>query len=313
MLAIDLRTAATLALPVTVLAVEAMLIVAVLDLPFNLNSIFEQPNAATEHFVGPATVGVPIQEFEYRLSGVHVVDGEEVDAEIERRTLSAELHITRDQITVADYEACVAAGACDRIVSRWPANGELRPVTGVNFDDAVNFAAWLSLQTDQTWRLPTDAEWVAAAGTRARDDAVGTNGSIDNPAARRLEAYSQQNEARGAIGQPQPTGYFGANEFGLYDFSGNIWEWTDTCFTRTRMSADRDLLSVVDTCAVRVVQGLHRTYISTFIRDAKAGGCSVGAPPNHLGFRLVREIELGPFERVLGWVQTAVNKLLMRA
>ena len=40
---------------------------------------------------------------------------------------------------------------------------------------------------------------------------------------------------------------------------------------------------------VRVVEGRHRTYISDFIRDARAGGCAIGTPPTNLGFRLVRE------------------------
>jgi hypothetical protein len=40
---------------------------------------------------------------------------------------------------------------------------------------------------------------------------------------------------------------------------------------------------------VRVVEGRHRTYISDFIRDARAGGCAIGTPPTSLGFRLVRE------------------------
>jgi hypothetical protein len=40
-------------------------------------------------------------------------------------------------------------------------------------------------------------------------------------------------------------------------------------------------------CGVRVVEGRHRTYLSDFIRDARAGGCQVGTPPTNLGFRLV--------------------------
>ena len=42
-------------------------------------------------------------------------------------------------------------------------------------------------------------------------------------------------------------------------------------------------------CGVRVVEGQHRAYVTDFIRDARAGGCAVGVPPDNLGFRLVRE------------------------
>ena len=42
-------------------------------------------------------------------------------------------------------------------------------------------------------------------------------------------------------------------------------------------------------CGVRVVEGEHRSYVTDFIRDARAGGCAVGIPPANLGFRLVRD------------------------
>lgn len=312
MFALNQRTTAALALPITILAAEALLIVAALDITVDM-SIFEQPRSTLSTLAGPATVTVPIYEFDYRLSGVHVVDGDEADAGVETRSLKHELNITRDQVTEAEYLECVRAGACEQIVSRWPASGELRPITGASYEDAIRYADWLSLQTGHDWRLPTDEEWVAAAGTRARDDAIGTENPNGDPAARWLDAYAQQNEARSAGGPPHATGFFGANEFGLNDLSGNVWEWTNTCFSRTRFTAGGGLLSVVDTCAVRVVQGLHRTYISTFIRDAKAGGCSVGAPPNHLGFRLVREPDSDPIERLTDWLQNKFDNLLMRA
>jgi hypothetical protein len=59
---------------------------------------------------------------------------------------------------------------------------------------------------------------------------------------------------------------------------------------RQSVDADGHLLGdAVTNCGVRVVEGQHRTYITDFIRDARAGGCSVGIPPANLGFRLVRE------------------------
>jgi hypothetical protein len=38
-----------------------------------------------------------------------------------------------------------------------------------------------------------------------------------------------------------------------------------------------------------VVEGRHRAVVIDFVRDASAGGCAAGVPPDHLGFRLVRE------------------------
>jgi len=39
---------------------------------------------------------------------------------------------------------------------------------------------------------------------------------------------------------------------------------------------------------VRIAGGRHRAAIIDFVRDASVGGCAVGLPPDHLGFRLVR-------------------------
>ena len=72
--------------------------------------------------------------------------------------------------------------------------------------------------------------------------------------------------------------------------SGNVWEWTSTCFTRSSLDGGTPRV-VTENCGVRVVEGRHRAYVSDFIRDARGGGCAGGAPPSHLGFRLVREKE----------------------
>ena len=91
-------------------------------------------------------------------------------------------------------------------------------------------------------------------------------------------------------GEVRPIGDFGANENGLRDVAGNVWEWTNTCFVRTRSTTPaRQRAKPTANCGVRVVEGQHRAYVTDFIRDARAGGCAAGVPPSNLGFRLVRE------------------------
>ena len=71
--------------------------------------------------------------------------------------------------------------------------------------------------------------------------------------------------------------------------SGNVWEWTSTCFVRSKLDENGRTISKNSNCGVRVAEGQHRTYVTDFIRDARAGGCAAEVPPSNLGFRLVRE------------------------
>lgn len=239
----------------------------------------------------PETVRLKAERFVYRPAGAYLQDGNPVDPRLVAAALSGDLEIAVNLVSVGDYERCVGAAACEPAdIPRNTASDV--PVTGVSFTDATAYAAWLSTETGQTWRLPTDREWTFAAGSRAVDDAVGNTDSKD-PSDRWLAAYRKSAKVdRSAGTAPLPLGTFGTNENGLNDVSGNVWEWTDTCYERITLDVNRRHDKIVTNCGVRVVEGAHRAYISYFIRDARGGGCSAGTPPDNLGFRLVRELSL---------------------
>ena len=110
-----------------------------------------------------------------------------------------------------------------------------------------------------------------------------------NPALRWIANYrAEAARNRTADPDPRPLGGFGANSNGIMDMSGNVWEWTDTCHRRVHVDAAGNVVSEQPACTIRVLEGKHRAATSFFIRDAKSGGCSVGLPPDNLGFRLVR-------------------------
>jgi formylglycine-generating enzyme required for sulfatase activity len=160
----------------------------------------------------------------------------------------------------------------------------------VSWRDASAYAEWLSRRTGETYRLPTDEEWALAAGSRWQDDGIAVDDN--DPSRRWLARYEREANLKGAEAdaETRPIGAFGANENGLLDVAGNVWEWTNTCFLRAEIDAagritDRQTVN----CGVRVVEGQHRAYVTDFIRDARAGGCAAGVPPANLGFRLVRE------------------------
>ena len=234
------------------------------------------------------TVTLAPAEFSYRVAGDFSRDRMPVNAPLVRSRLPDSLVIMKAEVSEADFGRCVQDGAC-RVIAQ---AGSLRsdvPVTGVSWEDAIAYAQWLSGKTGEVWRLPTDEEWVFAAGSRAKDDAIETD--TTDFSQRWLAKYEQESaREREAERTPRTIGSFGANENGLLDIAGNVWEWTDTCFIRQSLDDDGKAAGPPSAnCGVRVVEGQHRTYVSNFIRDARAGGCSVGAPPSNLGFRLVHD------------------------
>lgn len=237
----------------------------------------------------PATASIAPRPYSYRAPGDFVRGRAVVDGPLVVVENPAPLEIMKHQVSAADYARCVADGACRKAEPRRPGEGNV-PVTGVSFDDATDYALWLSAGTGETWRLPTVAEWTFAAGSKAQDPALGIETDASDPAERWLAAYDRQSAlGLGAPAIPQPLGSFGENEFGVADLAESVWEWTATCDSRTALGSGEETVSSLESCGVRLLEGRHRTPMSTFIRDAQGGGCTAGAPPDNLGFRLVRE------------------------
>ena len=167
-------------------------------------------------------------------------------------------------------------------------------MVGVSWRDATAYAEWMTKKTGVLHRLPTDEEWVFAAGEKARDEALPLVDPGD-PAQAWIARYeAEANRAAPVALDPQPVGTFGRNEHGLQDVGGNVWEWTNSCFLRMTLEPNGAARVTNTNCGVRVVQGAHRTYMTDFIRDPRTGGCAAGVPPANLGFRLVVEDEKLP-------------------
>ena len=246
------------------------------------------PELATSRVRVPDLVELPPGNFRYRASGEFTRDGKPTTAPVVAVTIKRTLTVMRHQITAADYGRCVEAEACP-LVDR-DATASDRPMVNVSWWDARAYASWLSRETGLQFRLPTDEEWAYAAAGRVNDDALPERYYGNDSAQRTLAIYEREASREEVIDKaPQPIGSFGANENGLLDVAGNVWEWTDTCFVRSALDARGQVVATMTNCGVRVAEGRHRTYMTDFIRDARAGGCSIGTPPSNLGFRLVRE------------------------
>jgi formylglycine-generating enzyme required for sulfatase activity len=232
----------------------------------------------------PELTRLPPKSFSYRDSGEFTEAGRPALAPLVTVSLAHPLVIMTRQVTAAEYRRCVDAGGCPRI--QGGADAADRPAVKVNWHDATAYAAWLSRETGQHFRLPSDEEWAYAAASRFTDEAL----TQSNPGQRALQGYEfEANLTADLDREPRPVGSFGANENGLVDLAGNVWEWTDTCFNRHAVDGDGRTLSATRYCGIRIAEGRHRAYMLDFVRDSRNGGCSVGIPPTNLGFRLVRD------------------------
>ncbi|CAM3647666.1 formylglycine-generating enzyme family protein [Castellaniella denitrificans] len=247
------------------------------------------PPAAGAAAIAPIdVVPIPGGEFTYQAAGEFLDQGRPVDAPRVQGRVADGLVIMRRQVSQAEYARCVQAGACKRLDKGFrDLDSPDLPAVGVSWADATAYAAWLSRETGQHWRLPVYAEWVRAAADRYREEGALPSDPAD-PAVRWLAEYEREIvRSRGRIKPAQPFGHFGVNALGVSDMGGNVWEWTDTCFASHSVGALP--LAPRENCGVRILAGAHIAAMADFIRDPRNGACSIGLPPSNLGFRLVRE------------------------
>lgn len=184
------------------------------------------------------------------------------------------LYVQKYEVTVAEWARCHGAGACALKVRPRPGiDPASLPATGLSFTDVGQYVAWLSDRTGHPFRLPTLAEWTAIADEVLPES---PDPIFTDPALTWASAYLVENLPPRTL---EPAGSFSTTSQGIADLDGSVWEWTADCY-----GGDGP-----DRCAAYYVGGEHVAAIPYLVRDPARGGCAVGSPPAHLGFRLVTD------------------------
>lgn len=193
-------------------------------------------------------------------------------------------YIGQHEVTFAQYDAFAAAtGRALPDDAGW-GRGNL-PVINVSRQEATAYAAWLSSQTGQPYRLPTEAEWEYAARAGSTTP-FHTGATITTEQANYDGSFSYNGSATGVYRQQTTAiGAFAANTFGLHDVHGNVWEWTCSAYANPYNGAEQRCENVAN----HALRGGSWFNPPVAARSASRGEQVSIGQINNIGFRLVRD------------------------
>jgi formylglycine-generating enzyme required for sulfatase activity len=172
------------------------------------------------------------------------------------------------------------------------------PVSCVSWQDAKDYAAWLSHTTHQTYRLPSASEWeyAARAGSAAPvpwttpAEACSYANVADQTAAQHYRGWKVLPCADEFV-QSAPVGSFKANAFGLYDMLGNVFQWTEDCWTDNYQGAPIDgSAQAAGDCTQHELRGGSWFTQPDFVRTSYRNRFEGNYRSTSIGFRLIREM-----------------------
>jgi formylglycine-generating enzyme required for sulfatase activity len=187
----------------------------------------------------PRMVVIPAGEF---IMGSAETDPyHRLDQGPQRRIVVHRFALSRTEISIGQWTACVDAGGCSRELGEQSWADDMYPATGLSWLDAQEYVAWLARMTGKSYRLPTEAEWEFAARAATGADARQTRYSWgdEEPTCENAQFgdcvvyYSPEAVGHPEVGAqtPRPVGSFAPNGFGLYNMHGNAFEWVQDCYT----------------------------------------------------------------------------------
>lgn len=177
------------------------------------------------------------------------------------------------------------------------------PVEHVSWHDAQFFVTKLSILTKKPFRLPTEAEWEYAARGGKQSKGYKYSGSHDiDKVAWYIDNY--RDSKYGEAGTTHPVGMKRPNELGLYDMSGNVWEWCSDLYTKEYVQNGKSVHADWPFKGVKL-------YFRYVLRGGSWGGMVKGCRVSCVDFDMgTYQDEYGGFRLALGLdsVQVSTNE-----
>ena len=186
-------------------------------------------------------------------------------------TLTNDYYIGKYEVTQALWQAVMGNNPSY-------SKGNNLPVERVSWDDCQEFISKLNSITGKTFRLPTEAEWEYAArgGNKSRGYQYSGSSNLSDVAWYKDNSGSKTH----TVGSRQ------ANELGIYDMSGNVWEWCQDSFG-TYSNSSQVNPTGANSRSKRVIRGGCWYYSAGCCRSSYRDYNTPGSRFDNLGFRLV--------------------------
>ena len=198
-------------------------------------------------------------------------DPEEWEKPAHQVTLTNNYYIGKYEVTQALWKA---------VMGKNPSifNGDNLPVENVSWKDCQKFINKLNRITGKKFRLPTEAEWEYAArgGNKSRGYHYSGSNNISNVACYNGNSGKKTH----VVGSKQ------GNELGIYDMTGNVWEWCHDWFGSYGSSSQVNPTGA-NSGSCRVNRGGSWNSNARICRSLCRNGSTPGSRNNFLGFRLV--------------------------
>jgi len=174
----------------------------------------------------------------------------------------------------------VTQGQWKKIMSSNPSkfrSGDDYPVETISWNDAQQYISKLKQQSGNSFSLPTEAQWEYAARSGGRDQIYAGGNDVDSVA----WYYSNSGSNTHRVGTKDPNG------LGIYDMSGNVWEWCEDVYDKNAYSRHvRNNPVITSGGNSRVDRGGSWDDNPRDVRAAGRGGDSADRRGSDIGFRL---------------------------